>query len=281
VTRLLHFSDIHVQIPRWRERTLGELGPLRLLATVELWKGRGKDFDGAMGALEALRRAIDDEGVDHAVFTGDVSQLACEEEFRLAAGVLGPLLPGRLTCIAGNHDRYPVGGKAPRFFEKYFPGQPRSDIASAPLPVRLVGDDVALVALDSCGPLCWPVATKGKMQPRELSALSRTLAMPELRGRCKLLLVHHAPTRRGRRQDWPWGGLFGASALLRAAADAGADAILCGHVHERFDDPPRPGRPRVICAGSSTERGSEGYWLLEVEGGRLASVERRALATGG
>src|SRR5205823_7529162 len=51
--RLVHFSDAHVQLPGWRRRPLDELGPLRALATVELWKGRGRLFD---GAEETLRR---------------------------------------------------------------------------------------------------------------------------------------------------------------------------------------------------------------------------------
>lgn len=277
MTRLLHFSDIHIQLPRWRTRPLRTLGPLRALATVELWKGRGKYYDDALDKLRVLRRAIDEEKADHAVFTGDVSQLGCEEEFALAAEVLAPLLPERLTCIAGNHDRYPIGGRPPALFERYFPGQPGSDLPSSPLPVRLVGEDVALVSLDSCGALCWPVLTKGHMRKNELKRIAPTLALPELRGRCKLLLVHHAPTDRGQRQDWPRGPLFGASALMKAAATAGADAILCGHIHQRFDDPPRPGRPRIICAGSSTELGREGYWVLEIEGGKIASARMRSL----
>src|SRR5216683_1948038 len=70
----------------------------------------------------------------------------------------------------------------------------------------------------------------------------------------------HTPTRRGALRDWPLRDLRGASALLRVAAEGGAEAILCGHVHDRFDDPPRPGRPRVICAGASAALGGEGYW---------------------
>jgi hypothetical protein len=31
----------------------------------------------------------------------------------------------------------------------------------------------------------------------------------------------------------------------------------------------------VICAGSSTVRGDEGYWVLEIEGGRIASASVR------
>ena len=57
--RILHFSDPHVQLPGWRERPLRELGPLRALATVELWKGRGRDFDDAFEKLKAIARDAD------------------------------------------------------------------------------------------------------------------------------------------------------------------------------------------------------------------------------
>ena len=57
--RLLHFSDPHIQLPRWRERSLRELGPLRALATVELWKGRGRAYDDAAEKLGQIVRDAD------------------------------------------------------------------------------------------------------------------------------------------------------------------------------------------------------------------------------
>ena len=69
--------------------------------------------------------------------------------------------------------------------------------------------------------------------------------------------------------DWPWHALRGREALLRATRDAAA--VLCGHKHERFQ------RGNVYCAGSSTERGHEGYWLYELDGGRIASASRRRI----
>jgi len=79
----------------------------------------------------------------------------------------------------------------------------------------------------------------------------------------KLVLVHHAPFRTGGIPDSPWHRLRGAGKLLEATRDAAA--VLCGHIHERF----RSGN--VICAGSSTERHAEGYWLLELAPGRVAA----------
>jgi 3',5'-cyclic AMP phosphodiesterase CpdA len=275
VIRLVHFSDVHVQLPDWRTRSLAALGPLRKLATVELWKGRGKLFDDAASVVSAIVREAQALGADHLVLTGDLTQLGCEEEFALARKALGPIAsdPSRFTAFAGNHDRYPLNLRPNRLFEKHFPEQ-----ALAPpdgLRVRRLGDEAALLLLETAQPWSWPVISPGRIEDEELRRLEIALRDPALRDLCKLVLVHHAPVRRARSQDGPLGVLRGADALLRVAAAGGAEAILCGHIHDRFDQPARPGRPRVICAGSSTERGDEGYWVLEIEGGRLASASVR------
>jgi 3',5'-cyclic AMP phosphodiesterase CpdA len=237
--RVLHFSDPHVQLPRWRERPLRELGPLRALATVELWKGRGRDYDEAFDKLCAIVRDADALKADFVACTGDLTQLAMEEEFALAQKALKPL-GDRLVCIHGNHDRYPLGaGRRNGFYEDYFPPKPLPD---------------GFVALDSCGPICWPVITRGRVQPDELRR--------DFAG--KIVLLHHAPVR-----DWPWHELGGRRELLEKTEDAAA--VLCGHKHVRR----REGN--VFCAGSSTERGKEGYWLLEFDGPRLVSASEQKL----
>ena len=236
--RILHFSDPHVQLPRWRERPLRELGPLRALATVELWKGRGRAYEDALEKLRQIVHDADALRADFVVCTGDLTQLAMEEEFALAQDALAPL-KDRLLCIAGNHDRYPVAGRPNTLYESYFPLRP--------LPA-------AFAALDSCGDVCWPVITQGRIVDRDLAQ--------DFHG--KIVLVHHAPFRTGGIPDWPWHRLRGARKLVEATRDAAA--VLCGHIHERF----RSGN--VICAGSSTERDAEGYWLLELAPGRVANV---------
>jgi len=234
--RVLHFSDPHVQLPRWREKKLRELGPLRALATVELWKGRGREFDGALETLKEIVRDADRLRAEQVICTGDLTQLGLEEEFALAREALAPL-GERLICIHGNHDRYPIEGRANRLYERYFPARPLPE---------------GVAALDSCGEICWPVITRGRIEPAELRQ--------EFAG--KLVLVHHAPIR-----DWPWHELRGRKALLRATREAAA--LLCGHIHERFQD------GNVICAGSSTQLRKEGYWLLEWERGGVRAELRR------
>jgi 3',5'-cyclic AMP phosphodiesterase CpdA len=238
--RLLHFSDPHVQLPRWRERPLRELGPLRALASVELWKGRGRDYDDAQLVLRQIVRDADALRADLVVCTGDLTQLAMEEEFALAREALQPL-GDRLVCIHGNHDRYPLQGRPNRLYEAHF-------------PPRILPDGFALV--DSCGDVCWPVITQGRIADGELSQDFRA----------KVVLVHHAPFRAGGVPDWPWHRLRGARKLLEATRDAAA--VLCGHIHERYQ------AGNVLCAGSSTRRGDEGYWVLEVTSGRVETATR-------
>lgn len=261
--KLLHFSDPHVQLPRWRERKLRDLGPLRALATVELWKGRGREYDGALERLRAIVRA--GAGADHVICTGDLTQLGHPEEFALAREALLPLR-GKLSLIAGNHDRYPLGARPNRCFEEQFPEHAAQvDIAG----------EVALIKLDTAGELSWPVISRG--HARGLDALAAALRSPPVAGLCKLVLIHHAPLRASGRGDFPWHSLAGARALLRVAAEGGAQAVLCGHVHERYDVAAAPGRARVICAGSSTALAAAGYWELEIARGAIASATRRAL----
>src|SRR5919197_1192414 len=105
--KLVHFSDVHVQLSDWRKRTLRELGPLRALATVELWKGRGRQYDDAAVKLRALARVA--STADHAVCTGDLTQLGHAEEFAATREALDALAnnASRFTTFPGNHDRYP------------------------------------------------------------------------------------------------------------------------------------------------------------------------------
>jgi 3',5'-cyclic AMP phosphodiesterase CpdA len=270
--RIVHFSDPHVQLRDWRTRPLRELGPLRSVATVELWKGRGARYD---EAEEKLRRlAAVGREADHAICTGDLTQLGHPEEFARAREALGALAadPFRFTTLAGNHDRYPWNGRPSGFFEERFPEQARTDVAG-PLRVKLLGE-AALVSVDSAGRLCWPVVSPGRILRDDLAALRAALHAPELQGRCKIVLVHHAPVLRDGRRDLPWRALRGARALLRAAAEAGADVLLCGHIHDRYTV---PGKPLVVNAGSSTERGREGFFELEIRAGKAVRVEQRAL----
>ena len=266
--RLLHISDPHVQLRDWRTRSLRALGPLRAVATVELWKGRGEVFDGAEESLAAWARV--GATYDHVLLTGDLSQLGLKDELQLARAALGGLAsdPARFTCLPGNHDRYPWGGRAQRWFEEVFPEQVGGDLGCGPVRVLLRGE-VALVIADSSLAVSWPVWTNGAIDVETLEGVRAALALPAVQGRCKLVLTHHAPLLAGGRPRFPRHHLAGHRAFLRACAEGGAQAVLAGHVHERYLVEPAEGRPLIVCCGSSTQRGARGGWALEVQAGKL------------
>ena len=273
--RLLHFSDVHVQLPDWRTRPFRDLGPLRSVATGELWRGRGRDFDEAAAKVVHWARTAEELSA-HAVLTGDLTQLGHPDEFALARRSLGALAAdrSRFTTLPGNHDRFYTQNL--RLFEEHFPEQAKSDLPG-PIRVRLL-DGVALIVLETATVPSWPLFARGRLDDGALRSLPGLLIHPEVRSRCALVLVHHAPLLRSGRPDWPWHGLAKGQDLLRVCAEGRVEAVLCGHIHDRYDLPARPGRCRVICAGSSTERGHEGAWLLTVENQRLASVELQRFA---
>jgi 3',5'-cyclic AMP phosphodiesterase CpdA len=270
--RIVHFSDPHVQLRGWRRRAMRDLDPLRSVATAELWLGRGALYEEAEEKLRRLAAVA--ARADHAICTGDLTQLGHPEEFARARDALEPLArdPARFTVLAGNHDRYPWKGAPSHFFEDHFPEQVRTDVAG-PLRVKLIGD-AALVAVDSAGPLSWPKMSAGRILRDDLAALRSALHAPELQGRCRIVVVHHAPLLRGGRPDLPWRALRRGRALLRCAADAGADAILCGHIHDRYTV---DGATLLANAGSSTERGREGYFELEIRSSKLIRIEAHPL----
>jgi 3',5'-cyclic AMP phosphodiesterase CpdA len=266
--RLLHVSDPHVQLRDWRTRPLRALGPLRTIATVELWKGRGRVFDGAEAALARWARSFG--AYDHVLLTGDLSQLGLKEELQLARAALGTFAgdPQRLTLLPGNHDRYPWRGRAQRWFEEVFPEHQGGDSTFGPVRLLLRGE-VALVVVDSSLPVSWPVWTQGAIGPAALEGTARALAAPEAAQRCKLVLTHHTPLRAGGAVKRPRHQLAGHAAFLRVCKQGGAQAVLAGHVHERFLVEPGPDRPLLVCCGSSTALGAEGGWELEVKGSVL------------
>ena len=261
--RLLHVSDPHVQLRDWRRRPWRALGPLRAIATAELWKGRGRLFDGAEESLAGFARLA--AGYEHCVLTGDLTQFGTREEFGLARAALGPLAadPARLTVLPGNHDRYPWNGRAQRFFEEAFPEHLASDLACGPVRVRLLGE-VALVIADSSFAVSWPVVSSGAIEGATFLSVKAALAAPEVRARCALVLTHHAPLLASGRPRWPRPHLAGHRAFLRACVEGGAQAVLCGHVHERYLVSATAEHPLVICCGSSTELGRRGAWELEI-----------------
>jgi len=141
-------------------------------------------------------------------------------------------------------------------------GDPRRDYPF----VRLLGDEAAVVGLCSARVPRLPGEAFGVVGGAQRRRLTALLQHPALAGRAILVVVHHAPRRRDGRPDGRLHGLLDADALLELLPGP-RFAVLHGHLHERFHHPATATRPHLFGAGSSTQRGIEGYWLIDVAGG--------------
>ena len=135
----------------------------------------------------------------------------------------------------------------------------------------MIGDEAAVVGLHSSRVPIFPGLAYGEVGPVQLSALREIVADKRLANRAVLVMVHHAPLRANGTQDTRIHGLRDADALLDLLPGP-RFAVLHGHIHRRYHHAATATRPHIICAGSSTERGREGYWMIDVEDGEVTSA---------
>ncbi|MCL2625851.1 MAG: metallophosphoesterase [Cystobacterineae bacterium] len=279
--RILHCSDFHV-LTHYAATPWRQLGWRRLPALAELYvHKRGEHFAYAKPNVSRLTAEATRLQVDHMVVSGDLTGYAMEEEFAEAAHLLGGwgLCASRLTVVPGNHDCYARDSYA--LFAKHFSALLHSDMPEyareGPFPlVRLLGEEAAIVALKSSRLPFMPGASFGYLGKAQWEGLEGLLEDARLKRRWVGILLHHAPLNSKGSPDKPHHAFYGAKRLLRRLASP-QYALLHGHIHRRYMHPATARRPALFCAGSSTWRGREGYWLLETEGGRLKSFEEHSL----
>ena len=278
--RVLHFTDVHLTVP-FTEVTLAEWVGKRLLGGLNHRLRRARYFADVPHKLARLAEFVAEEGVELVLSTGDHTLLGTEAEYRAARRALAPLLgaPAGFVHVPGNHDLYLGDTLRERRFERYFGETLRSDCpeyqVDGPWPlVRLVGELVAVVAVNSARPNPEPWRSSGLVPPSQLAALGRVLGDSRVAERFVFLMTHFAPLRADGRPDTRLHGLRNGGELLRACARLQRGALLCGHIHHCYRVEVPGLRIRLYNAGSTTCRGREGLWLFDVS-------ERGARATRG
>ena len=273
--RFVHCSDVHIT-EDYFALPLRRLGWRRWVALAELTVGgRAKRYARAPQALSAIVRDSQAHGVDHFILSGDLTAYALEGEFSGARQALGALGddPRRCTVVPGNHDVFTPGSHRTGRFARHFGHLLESDLPEyrreGAFPfVRLLGHEAAVVGLLSARVPFSPGLSYGVIGEAQLEGLAALLKDARLEGRAVLVVVHHAPlTGQGRADRWHH-GLRDAEALLRLLPGP-RYAVLHGHIHKRYHHPATADRPHIFGAGSSTEAGHEGYWLIEVAGGQV------------
>jgi 3',5'-cyclic AMP phosphodiesterase CpdA len=284
--RFLHCSDVHIT-GNYSAHSLWGLGWRRWIAMLELrYGGRARAYRQARRSLSQLVQEFDQQKADHFILSGDLTAYALDEEFSGAHEALAPLVddPVRCTVIPGNHDRYTPGSRHDARFERHFGHLLRSDLPEycreGPYPfVRLLGSQVAVVGLNSARAPTIPGLSFGGIGAAQQQALASLLRDPRLDGRAVLVAVHHAPRTQSGRRDRALHGLWGGERLL-GLLPGPRFAVLHGHIHRRYHHPATDRLPHLFCAGSSTQAGREGYWLIEVADGKVQSATKHGFSVG-
>ncbi|MBI3185998.1 MAG: metallophosphoesterase [Myxococcales bacterium] len=280
--RVLHCSDVHLT-QDYFSTPLRQLGWRRSIALLELkLGGRAAAYAAAADSLRRIVADLERHRAGHLVVSGDLTAYAMESEFQLARDALSPVAenPGRCTVIPGNHDFYTPRARADRLFERAFGHLLESDFpeyaSEGPYPfVRLLGEEAAVVGLCSARVPPFPGLSYGFIGKRQLESLRRLVEDPRLRQRAILVAVHHAPRSRSGGRDRALHGLLDAGELLKALPGP-RFAVLHGHIHHRYHHDADESRPHLFGAGSSTQAGREGYWLIEVRDGKVAGGTEHA-----
>jgi 3',5'-cyclic AMP phosphodiesterase CpdA len=235
--RLAHCSDLHLLShdgARWLA-----LANKRWIGAANLLTNRSRHYH--VAAFEQMIADIDACGVDHVLCTGDITNLALEQEFQFARGLFDRFAggPERVTVIPGNHDAYVAEGLA--HFATFFEAFSRSDAGwDWPEDARLGQDDdlrwplvrirgdLALIGVTTSRATPWFTAY-GYVGEGQLARLRAALVDPRLVGKRRLVAIHHPPA--GKRARSKIRGLRDHEAFARVIADAGADLVVHGHEH--------------------------------------------------
>ena len=276
--RILHFSDIHIGI-EIRHMYWKKWFSKRSIGAINLLRGRAKYFDEAEEKMQALVRFKEENEIDLVIHTGDYTALGLESELILSKEMVKPLMdePERYITVPGNHDVYVSESKSQQRFSQLFAAVLYSDMPKYcsdghwPL-VRLVGEDTAIIAINSARPNPLPWRSNGKISQLQLDALEQILQDKHLKNRFIFIVIHYAPRLANGKDDTPLHGLVNADDFLRVCAKITAGAILCGHVHETYRVDISGLQSTLFCAGSATMDRHEGFWVYEKKGENMTAM---------
>jgi len=276
-TRIAHISDIHV--PPSGAIPWSHLLNKRITGLVNLRTFRKQDHP--IELCTKLVAALAADKLDHVVLTGDLTNLALDDEFARAKEVLKPLLDSnRLTAIPGNHDKYVQAANRHKRFEFYFDSAMTTDSdREHDYPfVKQIGN-VAILGLNSAIKTP-PLTSYGLVDSGQRERLVQFCTSPELLSSFKIVLLHHnLHARSSSFKDWS-SGLHEKDAFIDSLFEGKVNLVLHGHTHvahrTRLE---RDGHAiQIIGCGSSTWNRPEHlarYNIYEVQNEELKRIECR------
>lgn len=284
--RFAQFSDLHLLSLEGVK--LLDYANKRWIGRMNLISNRSRHYHTI--AFDDMVADLNAQGLDHLICTGDVTNLALEQEFhfarerfdRLALGTTGT------TVIPGNHDAYVAEGT--KHFAAVFGDYARADDGwswpaeegddvDARWPIVRVRGPLAVIGLSTSLQTPWFTAY-GRLGARQLARLDRALGDPRLAGLCRVVAIHHPPA--GRRAESRIRGLRDRDEFAAILARHGATVVIHGHEHRNLRETlPGPDGPiEVLGVPSGTydakhpERTAR-YRIFEIEGSRIVGHHMR------
>jgi 3',5'-cyclic AMP phosphodiesterase CpdA len=288
--RIAHFSDLHVLaldgVPT--HRFLNK----RFTGWVNLRVKRGHIHRPAH--VRAIAREITRAKVDHVIITGDLTNLALEQEFAAVRTLLEEHLgldPSQISAVPGNHDLYTHGAMRDQRFTKYFHDYVASDLPelSAEIPlgrfpfVKLRGP-CAIIGLSSAVPRP-PIMASGFLGKPQLEAFARILKHPEVQKRTPVIALHHPIHNPKNKLKTFMKGLEDADALIAELSGLHRGLLLHGHLHVRQKATLGTPLGELLSVGATSasldhehEHKMAGFNLYEYDdAGKLGAVEAHVL----
>ena len=225
--RLAHISDIHLSpLPAL---TLRELVSKRITGYINWRSNRKGTMTG--GTLDVLVADLKAQGPDHIAVTGDLVNLALDEELETAQRWLKTLgRPEDVSVVPGNHDAYVPGAlkKTRRFWEPWMRGDAQT-AANSPVefPYLRVRGDVALIGVSSARATA-PFMATGDFRSKQAQKLGKILEETGRAGLFRVIMIHHPPVRGAAPSHKR---LLGIGLFQSIVRTHGAELVLHGHTH--------------------------------------------------
>src|SRR3569623_509331 len=274
--RLAHCSDLHLL--SHDGAGIAKLMNKRWIGAANLLTNRSRHYH-----VEAFEQMVDDMnalGIEHVLCTGDVTNLALEQEFAFAREKFDRFVggPTNVTVLPGNHGAYVAEGV--EFFAKAFGDYNTPDAGwewpdGSHWPLVRVRGDLALIGVTTSRATPWFTAY-GTVGQEQLARLAQVLADPRLAGKARVVAIHHPPA--GKRAESRIRGLHDHEAIAKVIAEGGDDLIVHGHEHrdmsEQLLGPSGPIPVRGVASGTYEhdlpERTAR-YRIYEIAGVHITS----------
>jgi 3',5'-cyclic AMP phosphodiesterase CpdA len=224
--RLAHCSDLHL-LSLEGARIL-DFANKRWIGGMNLLTGRGRHHHPE--AFEDMVIDFPGAEIDHVLCTGDLTNVALEQEFRFARTHFDRIALGadHVTVLPGNHDTYVAQGA--KHFADVFGDHTTSDAGfGEPWPLVRVRGPIAIIGLSTSLTTPWFTAY-GRVGDEQLARFEAALVDPRLADKIRIVAIHHPPA--GKRAISRIRGLRDREGFAAVLARAGAELVLHGHEHE-------------------------------------------------